>query len=56
MPYSPDLAFYPQRSQQAAETVVLLSSDRIDFAPESIERQTKHKYKQKNRSDTNITQ
>jgi len=47
MPYSLGLASYPQRSQQAAETVVLLSSGHIDFAPESIERQTKYKYKQK---------
>lgn len=36
MSYLLDLAFYPQQSQQAAETVVLLSLGRIGFAPLSI--------------------
>lgn len=38
MSYSLDLAFYPQQSQRAAETVVLLSLGHNGFAPLSTRR------------------
>lgn len=41
MLHSLDLAFYPQQSQRAAETVVLLSLGHIGFAPLSTEKENK---------------
>jgi len=38
MSYSLDSVFYPQQSQRAAETVVLLSLGHTGFAPLSTQR------------------